>query len=448
MSIKILFVSMLSLLFSIGSVEAIQPKQDLTITVHGFSGVIKEKFEELVNDFTNSTGIHVELASEGDYTQAFKKALEDSEHKNSVADIYHVSEYGSPTIIAAMQRDKSFIPVGELDPSFNKIKFLGGLELYYGSSDQTLLYALPFNPSMGIIYYNEQVFKDAGIEFKPATTWQEIVELGYQLKKAERSCFTFPWTAAYTYEYFCAIHDRPLATKQNGFQGADVKMVLDKDPKVIAFFDQLFQLNKAGIFHYESDYSGVVEEYFVKGQCGMLMQGSGRLGTIQKAMADRNTNFTITYGPIPYDSKITSKPKVPKIGGGAFWATNEKASVIKFLQYIIKPEVQAKWTRLTGYMPSTEEAHQILVQEGYYANNPHVLIAVNQVRQREFTINTHLRLGKYDEIRGQIFNTLFKAYLAKENPKAKEFLKEFCQQANQKLQAFRQEYEKAPKLTT
>jgi sn-glycerol 3-phosphate transport system substrate-binding protein len=426
----------------------------------GFKGPIEEAFAILMEDFKQANPeIEIVIASKGNYMDAFKAAF--SKEAPEAADIYHVSEFGSPSIIMKMEEQKNFIPVGKVDPSVNSIKFLGGLNIAYGSKEG-MLYAFPFNPSMGIVYFNVDLFEKAkarapqnfkDVQLEKLATWKDIITTAEKVTNTLNKVFPqenykgfgFPWTAAYTYEYFTSMAGTYIASHKNGFSDPlKARLELHKNKKVVRFFNKLSVLHQKAIYHYVSDFSNKAEEDFALGKTFILMQGSGRLNDIKKEMEKAGTNFNLAFGPLPYDSTVIQKPFVPKLGGGAFWITKDSDGIRKFLSFLADSTVQAKWCRLTGYMPSTQEAHHILEEEGFYKGNPHVVAAIQQVLNRSFGEFTHTRLGNYGDIRGKLFNELFVKFLRAKNQKAEAFLKEFDQEGNKLLEAFEKSNSQEP----
>lgn len=434
------------------SLKALIPDKETIRISTGFKGPIEEAFSILMEDFKQAyPEIEIVLSSKGNYMDAFKAAF--AKEAPEVADVYHVSEFGSPSIILKIEEHKTFIPVGKIDPSLNSMKFLGRLDIAYGSKDG-LLYAFPFNPSMGIIYFNVDLFEKAkslapqnfkDVQLEKVTTWKDVINVAEKVTSTLNKAFPqenykgfgFPWTAAYTYEYFTSIAGTYIASYKNGFSDPlKARLELHRNKKLVQFFNKLSMLYRKGIYHYVSDVSAPTEEDFALGKTFILMQGSGRLNDIKREMEKAGTSFKLAFGPLPYESTVVQKPFVPKIGGGAFWVTKESDGIKKFLSFLADPVIQAKWCRLTGYMPSTLEAHDILEKEGFYKGSPHVFVAIQQVLKRSSGDFTHTRLGNYGDVRGKLFNELFVQFLKARNQKARTFLKEFDQKGNKLIEAF------------
>ena len=88
-----------------------------------------------------------------------------------------------------------------------------------------------------------------------------------------------------------------------------------------------------------------------------------------------------------------------------------------FLNYLLKPEVQARFHQLTGYVPVTLEGYELTKQQGFYDKNPGTDIAVKALSDKKPTINSlGLRLGNFVQIRNIIDEELEAVWAGKRPP--------------------------------
>jgi sn-glycerol 3-phosphate transport system substrate-binding protein len=81
----------------------------------------------------------------------------------------------------------------------------------------------------------------------------------------------------------------------------------------------------------------------------------------------------------------------------------EYAGVAEYLNFLSSSEIQAKWHQDTGYLPITNAAADLTMEQGFYADNPGTEIAGKQMTGKAPTANSKgLRLGSFDQIRGII----------------------------------------------
>jgi sn-glycerol 3-phosphate transport system substrate-binding protein len=133
----------------------------------------------------------------------------------------------------------------------------------------------------------------------------------------------------------------------------------------------------------------------------MHIGSSGSAAGIQKAVGAEKIGITM----MPYDPEIAPKPQNSIIGGATLWVLNgrpkdEYKGVAKFFSYLASPEVQAKWHRLTGYVPITVAAYELSKKQGFYEKNPGRDVAIQQLTLNPPTENSKgLRIGNFVQIR-------------------------------------------------
>jgi len=104
--------------------------------------------------------------------------------------------------------------------------YIPGIKSYYASSKGDL-WSMPFNSSTAVLYWNKDAFKKIGKDAAPQT-WEETAGDMQALKAAGYDC---PMAIDITnneswelMEQFSAIHDLPIASLNNGYDGLDAKV--------------------------------------------------------------------------------------------------------------------------------------------------------------------------------------------------------------------------------
>ncbi|MFL6937238.1 MAG: extracellular solute-binding protein, partial [Xanthobacteraceae bacterium] len=178
---------------------------------------------------------------------------------------------------------------------------------------------------------------------------------------------------------------------------------------VVRHVAKLAEWQKSGIF----DYGGRetrADAKFQTGECSMF------LGT-SAARADilAKSRFAVGYGMLPYWPDVADAPQNSIIGGASLWVLRgrtqaEYAGVAKFLAYLSRSEVQARWHQSTGYLPITRAAYDLTRQQGFYDRNPGADISIEQITLHPPTENSKgLRIGSFVLIRDVIENELEQA---------------------------------------
>src|SRR6201999_1711492 len=121
------------------------------------------------------------------------------------------------------------------------------------------------------------------------------------------------------------------------------------------------------------DYSGRTntgEGGFTSGECPLFLTSSAFFGNVKS-----QAKFNFTNAPMPYYPDVKGAPQNSIIGGASLWVMGGKSKeeykgVAKFLTYLSKPDVQARWHEETGYLPITNAAYELAKKQGYYDKNP------------------------------------------------------------------------------
>lgn len=381
------------------------------VMIHAFDGFLNEKFSEIVDDFNRqSKTTHVTLKQVKNYKVAYEEGIKS--HKEGKGP--HILQVYEVATLSMMLNEGCFVPVGDLlkqfETSFDPNVYIDVVRKFYSAPNKKML-SLPWNASTGILFYNKEAFKKAGLDpEKPPQTWPELERMGRKLKEAGYIGYTTAWPAAYHLEHLSCWHDIPFATHENGFKGIAARLDCNH-PEQKFHIGQVARWNKEGIFSYSGRYTEEPERRFANEECAILMQGANRLPLLQ-----RKCNFEIGVGFMPYWPHLTDKPHTLNVGGSSFWALSgfskeEYYSIGEFFSYLSSTEVQKNWHQATGYLPITYQAYFETKKEKFYESHPAAEIAVLEVMGNHPTDHSWgIRLGDYVHIRELIIDYLEKAF--------------------------------------
>jgi sn-glycerol 3-phosphate transport system substrate-binding protein len=118
---------------------------------------------------------------------------------------------------------------------------------------------------------------------------------------------------------------------------------------------------------------------------------------------------------LPYWASEVKEPSNTIIGGASLWVMGRKSpevykGVAKFFTYLSSPEVQAKWSEETGYLPITPAAYEYIKKAGFYEQNPGTETGVLQMNPNEPAKVKGIRLGNFLQIRDIIDEELEKVW--------------------------------------
>jgi sn-glycerol 3-phosphate transport system substrate-binding protein len=386
---------------------------------HAMSGQLGKQVEKLAADFNASQSEYRVVPSyKGNYTETVTAAIFAFRSRSQPA-IVQVNEIGTATMMAARG---AIYPVFELmrdeQEPFVPAAYLPAVTGYYADLNGNLL-SFPFNASTPILYYNKNMFREAGLDPEVAPkTWPEVGAAAKRLRDRGTVCgFTTSWPSWIHVENFSAFHNLPLATRTNGFGGLDAVLVFN-NPTVVRHVAQLAQWQTSRIF----DYGGraqSAEPRFQRGECGIFIGSSGTRADIKA-----NSKFDVGYGMMPYWPDVAGAPQNTIIGGATLWVLRDRPGaeykgVAKFFAFLSKPEVQAAWHQNTGYLPITRAAFDLTRSQGFYDRNPGAAISIEQITLNPPTENSRgFRLGSFVLIRDVIDDELEQAFSGKKSAQA------------------------------
>ena len=403
---------------------------------HAMGGQLGDKVNQIASDFNKTQSDYkIVPVYKGTYTETLTQAIA-AFRAGQQPDIVQVFEVGTATMMAAKG---AIYPVYQLmadtGQPFDPKAYLPPVYGYYATSDGKLL-SMPFNSSTPVFYWNKDAFQRAGLDpEKGPKTWPEVAEDAKKLLAAGFICgFTTGWQTWIQLENFSAWHNKPFATKENGYGGLDTQLVFNGDLQV-RHINQLAEWQKDKIFVYGGR-EDKPNDLFASGQCPMHFGSSGAAGGFLRA----KLNFGI--GMLPYWPDVPGAPQNSIIGGATLWVMQGKPKdhykgVAEFFTYISSPEVQADWHQSTGYVPITLAAYELTRKQGFYEKNPGRDIAVLQLTNKPPTENSRgLRLGNFVQIRDVEDEELEAVWSGKKT--AKEALDAAVQRGNELLRKFQQ----------
>lgn len=236
------------------------------------------------------------------------------------------------------------------------------------------LYALPFNRSTPIAYYNRALFAQAGLA--PPSTWTELREVARALTQrspsgVERWGFECPidwwfWTA--------------LVGQAGGeLIDADGTPTLGADAGVraLTLWQDLVHEDRAMKPPPGRDYNAwqATNTDFLSGNAAMIWTSTAFLRYLED-----NAAFAVGAAELPGDVRRA----VPT--GGTFFvmprssaSDAEREAAWAFLRFMMAPGQANAWATRTGYMPVSQGGLRDLVASGYYAAHPSDRVAVDQL---------------------------------------------------------------------
>ncbi len=395
---------------------------------HAMSGSRQEVVNNLVEAFnTEFPEYEVNAEFTGSYAETLTKAIA-AYRAGSPPTIVQVYEVGTQTMLDS----DAIVPVytlnqGEVDFG----SFVQPILKYY--SYQGELYSMPFNSSTAMLYYNKDVFREAGLDpNRPPRTFDELYEMGLRIVEsgAAKGGVSFGWPA-WIFEQMFAYHNQFYANNDNGRSGLATEAFINSDFGV-QVLGEWQKWTQDGVLVYGGrEYSA--NDPFLAGDFAMLVQSTSSLGGIlRKADFEVGTTFLPRLPGYPSGNSV--------IGGGSLWvmkgASDEQLEAAwAFLQYLGRIDNTIAWHKGTGYFPATNEAVLTLLNEGWFAGEPNALTAFMQILTGVDTPAARgVLLGNFVQIRDIVGAAIEEAVTQNRDPQ--EALDKAAQEVNRVLSEY------------
>ena len=291
-------------------------------------------------------------------------------------------------------------------------------------------WGIPFQRSTIVMYYNKDLFKQAGLDPEKAPgTWEELIEYSKQLTKRDANGNVAQWGlqipsgGAFGYWLFQALTtpNDVLLMNQDG-----TETYLD-DPKVIEAMQFWHDLAyKHEVMPQGTTEWGTTPQDFLQGKTAIMWTTTGNLANVRT-----NASFDFGVAPMPHSKKGGSPT-----GGGNFYlfesaTPGQQKAALTFVKWMTSPENAAQWSIDTGYVAVNEAAWETDRMKKYVEEVPTALVARDQleVAVAEFSTHDNQRVTR-------VLNDNIQAVLTNSKT-AEEAMKDAQREATRLLRSYR-----------
>ena len=220
---------------SLSGVASAQGAKTKIVFWHAMSGPLGDEIGNICKAFNAAQAEYeVEPIFKGTYPETLTAAIA-AWRAGQAPHLVQMFEVGTGSMLAAGPAVKQVWQLSQetgikLDPE----AYIGGVRGYYSLSDGRLA-SMPFNSSTAIMWYNKDAFEKAGLDpNKAPATWNEVITAcrALKAKSATPIPMTTSWPTWVHIEEYGAMHDLPVATKGNGFDGLDTELKINTPPFV------------------------------------------------------------------------------------------------------------------------------------------------------------------------------------------------------------------------
>ncbi len=257
-----------------------------------------------------------------------------------------------------------------------------------------IIWALPFQRSTPVLYYNKDQFAEVGLDPSAAPkNVEEMLDYAKKLTKpnGERWGLEIP-SDGFPYWLFQGF---AIGNGQN-VVGTSFDEVFFNTSEVAKGLEYFSNLSKEGVMPAGIIIWGDTPKDFTSGKASMIYHTTGSLTNILK-----NATFDVGVGFLPAGDKSYGAPT----GGGNLYmfstSTPEKqAAAWRWIQFLSSPEIQSDWGAATGYIAARASAWDLDPLKQLAADKPQYIVAREQLEFAQRELATH-QSGDVRKILGQ-----------------------------------------------
>ncbi len=330
------------------------------------AGPLQEAMNALVTKFNAANkGVQVEMVLTGNYGQNFEKILA-AASANTLPDAAMVELLQIPQLANSNQ----LLALDDLSKDAD-FKFDDLAPALLGNSYfNNKLYAIPWQRSTTMMFYNRDMFKAAGLDpDKPPLSWDEARSMSLKLLAKDPN--VVPMTGAIASDW---AFEGQLLSFNGSLLSKDGKTAAYNSPEALAavtVWRDMSQKDKTLSIRGFNDFGAVVND-FIAGKNVMVMQS-----IFARAQIEQQAKFDWDVAAVP------GGPAGPVVnaGGGNFvifskTAADKQKAAWTFIKWMTAPENTAEYSTKSGYLPVRTSALQVPAMVDYGKQSPKTLKAI------------------------------------------------------------------------
>jgi sn-glycerol 3-phosphate transport system substrate-binding protein len=248
-------------------------------------------------------------------------------------------------------------------------------------------WGIPFQRSTIVLYYNKEMFKEAGLDpNRPPGTWREMTEHAQKLTKRDGSGKVAQWgvqipSSGFPYWLFQAL---AIENGVNLMNEAGTQTYYDR-PEVIEALQYWVDLVRKHKVHPEGIVEwGTTPKDFFERKVAMIWTTTGNLTNVKN-----NAKFDFGVAMLP-----ANKQRGSPTGGGNFYlfkksTPQQREAALRFIKWVTSPQRAAQWGIDTGYVAVRADAWDTPIMKQYVAGFPAAAVARDQLPYAKAELSTH-----------------------------------------------------------
>jgi multiple sugar transport system substrate-binding protein len=330
---------------------------------HAMSGVNQEAMQKITKDFeAKNPKIKVKLVNQGDYRGLFDKLMGAAKSNTlpTITQIYNnrLTWYINKNLVEDLNPYFNNKEIGMTKDEINDIPKIYRDSNTFGDKS----YAVPFNKSMMVLYYNEDMLKAKGVAVPK--TWDEFKDAAKKLT-VDSNNDGKPEVYGVAFENNIST-DIGIWVKQSGGEVIDEKadkinFNTPETKEAVEFINGMIQ-NKTATLAGEDKNSNAT---LIKGKAAMCVASTSAIPTIQKGLKAK-----WFAAPLP-----TNKEQVQLYYGTnvAMFNTGtpeQRLAAWLYIKFLTNTENTAYFSMQTGYMPVRNSAINSETYQKFLKENP------------------------------------------------------------------------------
>lgn len=258
---------------------------------------------------------------------------------------------------------------------------------YYTDGDE--LRAMPPLTSTTLLYANTTLLDAAGVDALPRT-WAEVdaaCRAVARLPGGPAHAITWP-NHGWLFQQAVAYQGGLLADHDNGRAGRAESIDLASEA-MLSFVEWWQRLHAEGHFFYpgtqaagETTYAAWQANFTAFAEQRVAFVCSTSVEADRMIQAGLDGGFAVRAGRLPFNGDVPFAGNV--IGGDSLWLVDgldqdTQNGALAFLQYMINPRNAAGRHKTSGFVALTRASVDLLTTEGWFEENPHHRVALDQL---------------------------------------------------------------------
>lgn len=339
----------------------------------GVAGPLARVIDEMVAEFNRQTpDVEVVAVYSGDYDPTMQK-VQTAVMAGNPPDIAIVEISEMPTLLAM----DAIIPLD----SYARAEGREWLRDFFpaflqNSYSDGRFYAVPFQRSTPVLYWNKDAFKEVGLDPEtPPATWEDLEDYAKRLVKRDAAGGVQRWGVTISGGWNDWLFE--AFVRQNGGVLLDYgrrQLRLDSPEAVEALRFWVRLTNELKVAPPHSTWASTPPD-FVAGRTAMLYHSTGILTFLKNSA---RFPFGVAFLP-------RKKQYAVEVGGGNFYVFKKipkahQDAAWRFIRWMVTPERAARWSMASGYIAVRRSAYEVPAMKEFVTKNPEYLVAREQLR--------------------------------------------------------------------